>query len=161
MNYFELFEIPVGFTIDPAKLNQTYISLQKKYHPDYFGQSNEEEQTNALELSSMVNKAYRTFKSRDLTLQYFLQMKELMEEGEQYKLSPGFLMEVMELNELKMDWAAPAEITRKAKAMEEEIFGEIKHLLEGYDDEKATEADLLKIKDYYYKKKYIDRLLAE
>ena len=161
MNYFELFEIPVGFTINPAKLNQTYISLQKKYHPDYFGQSNEEEQTNALELSSMVNKAYRTFKSKDLTLQYFLQMKELIEEGEQYKLSPGFLMEVMELNELKMDGAEPEEITRKAKDMEEEIFGEIKHLLENYDDKKATEADLLKIKDYYYKKKYIDRLLAE
>jgi len=161
MNYFELFEIPVGFTINPAKLNQTYISLQKKYHPDYFGQSNEEDQTNALELSSMVNKAYRTFKSKDLTLQYFLQMKELIEEGEQYKLSPGFLMEVMELNELKMDGAEPEEITRKAKDMEEEIFGEIKHLLENYDDKKATEADLLKIKDYYYKKKYIDRLLAE
>jgi molecular chaperone HscB len=45
--------------------------------------------------------------------------------------------------------------------MEDEIFGEIKTLLEGYDDGKATVADLLKIKDYYYKKKYIDRLLAE
>jgi molecular chaperone HscB len=161
MNYFELFEMPVGFTIDPVKLNQTYISLQKKYHPDYFGKSNEEDQLNALELSSMVNKAYRTFKSKDLTLQYFLQMKELIEEGEQYKLPPDFLMEVMELNELKMDGADAEEITRKAKALEEEIFGEIKHLLEDYNDEKAKEADLLKIKDYYYKKKYIDRLLAE
>lgn len=161
MNYFELFEIPVGFSIDPVKLNQTYISLQKKYHPDYFGQSNDEDRANALEISSRVNKAYRTFKSKDLTLQYFLQMKGLIEEGEQYKLPPDFLMEVMELNELKMDGAAPDEITRKAQLMEGEIFGEIKTLLEGYRDDQATESDLLKIKDYYYKKKYIDRLLAE
>jgi len=161
MNYFELFEIPVGFAIDPVKLNKTYISLQKKYHPDYFGQSNEEDQLNAVELSGQINKAYRTFKSKDLTLQYFLQIKGLVEEGEPYKLPPDFLMEVMELNELKMDGAAPEEITRKAQTMEDEIFGEIKTLLEGYDDGKATVADLLKIKDYYYKKKYIDRLLAE
>jgi molecular chaperone HscB len=161
MNYFELFSMPVGFAIDPVKLNQTYISLQKKYHPDYFGQSNEEDQSNALELSSMVNKAYRTFKSKDLTLQYFLQMKGLMEEGEQYKLPPDFLMEVMDLNELKMDGAAQEEITRRAQMLEDEIFSEIKPLLEGYEDEKMTQPDLLKIKDYYYKKKYIDRLLAE
>jgi molecular chaperone HscB len=161
MNYFELFGIPVGFVFDPVKLNQTYISLQKKYHPDYFGQSNEEDQSKALELSSMVNKAYRTFKSKDLTLQYFLQMKGLMEEGEQYKLPPDFLMEVMDLNELKMDGAAQEEITRKAQMLEEEIFSEIKPFLDGYEDEKTTNSDLLKIKDYYYKKKYIDRLLAE
>jgi molecular chaperone HscB len=161
MNYFELFEMPVGFTLDPVKLNQTYISLQKKYHPDYFGQSSEEDQSNALELSSMVNKAYRTFKSKDLTLQYFLQMKGLIEEGEQYKLPSDFLMEVMDLNELKMDGAAPDEINRKAQMLEEEIFSEIKPLLESYEDQKATQTDLLKIKDYYYKKKYIDRLLAE
>lgn len=161
MNYFELFDLPVGFAIDPVKLNQTYISLQKKYHPDYFGQSNDEDRANALEVSSQVNKAYRTFKSKDLTLQYFLQMKGLIEEGEQYKLPPDFLMEVMELNELKMDGASPEDITRKARLMEEEIYGEIKNLLESYSDERATESDLLKIKDYYYKKKYIDRLLAE
>ena len=161
MNYFELFNIPVGFTIDQAKLNQTYISLQKKYHPDYYGQSNKEDQSNSLEMSSLVNKAYRTFKNKDLTVKYFLQMKELIEEGEQYKLSPDFLMEVMELNELKMDGAAAEEITRKAQIMEEELYGEIKTVMEGYSDEKVTPTDLLKIKDYYYKKKYIDRLLAE
>jgi molecular chaperone HscB len=161
MNYYELFGFPVGFTIDPVKLNQTYISLQKKYHPDYFGQSSPEDQSQALELSSQVNKAYRTFKNKDLTLQYFLQMKGLTEEGEAYKLPPEFLMEVMDLNELKMDGAEPEEIKRKAEQLEEEIFGEIKLLLENYLDEEATTEDLIKIKDYYYKKKYIDRLLAE
>ncbi len=161
MNYFELFGIPVGFHMDPVQLNKTYIALQKKYHPDYYGQSGEEDQSEALERSSAVNKAYRIFKNKDLTLQYFLQLKGLIEEGESYKLPPDFLMEVMELNEMKMDGASAEEIKCKATALEEEIYGAIKHLMDNYDDEKATTADHLHIKDYYYKKKYIDRLLAE
>jgi molecular chaperone HscB len=161
MNYFELFEFPVGFSVDQGLLNRRYIALQKKFHPDFFGQATEEEKAHALEQSSMVNKAYKTLKSKDLTLQYFLQMKGLIEEGEQYKLAPAFLMEVMELNELKMDGAEKADIDQKAGILFDEIFDEVKTLLESYDDANATEADLLKIKDYYYKKKYIDRLLAE
>ena len=161
MNYFELFGLSVGFHIDQASLNRTYIQLQKKYHPDFHGQDSEEERTNALEQSSLVNRAYRTFKSPDLTMQYFLQFKELIEEGEAYKLPPAFLMEVMELNELKMDGATKEEVDQKANALQNEIFLEVKDVLDNYDDSLATEKDHIRIIEYYYKKKYIDRLLAE
>jgi molecular chaperone HscB len=161
MNYFELFGFPVGFYIDQPTLNKTYIQLQKKYHPDFHGQDSEEERAEALEQSSMVNKAYRTFKSPELTMQYFLQLKGLIEEGEAYKLPPAFLMEVMELNELKMDGAEKVEVDKKANELQNEIFAELNGILESYDDALATEKDMLSIKDYYYKKKYIDRLLAE
>ncbi len=161
MNYFELFEFPVGFSVDQGLLNRRYIALQKKFHPDFFGQATEEEKAEALEQSSLVNKAYKTLKSKDLTLQYFLQMNALIEEGEQYKLPPDFLIEVMELNELKMDGADKTEIDLKATALFDEILEEVKPLLENYNEATATESDHLKIKEYYYKKKYIDRLLAE
>ncbi len=161
MNYFELFELPVGFSIDKGELTRKYIQLQKKFHPDFYGQSSVEDRIFALEKSSEINKAYQVFKNSDLTIQYFLQLKGLMEEGEQYALPPAFLMEVMELNELKMDGAEKAEIDQKATNLFNEIFEEVKELLENYIDAEATEADFQKIKDYYYKKKYIDRLLAE
>jgi molecular chaperone HscB len=161
MNYFELFGLPIGFSIDQPQLNRTYISLQKKFHPDFYGQATEEEKAYALEQSSIVNKAYKTLKSKDLTLQYFLQMKGLIEEGEQYKLPSDFLFEVMEINELKMDGAEKEEIEQKAKTLFEKIRLEILSLMENYNNATATQEDLLKIKDYYYKKKYIDRLLAE
>lgn len=161
MNYFELFEIPVGFQFDQQAINRTYIRLQKQFHPDFFGQASEEDRAVALEKSSLVNKAYRTFKSKDLTIQYFLQEKGLIEEGEQYKLPPDFLMEVMDLNELKMDGTPGAEILSKASALQNEIYAGVKDLIENYDEKKAVESDWLSIKDYYYKKKYIDRLLAE
>jgi molecular chaperone HscB len=161
MNYFEMFGLPVGFYIDQPSLNRTYIQLQKKYHPDFHGQDSEEERTEALEQSSMVNRAYRTFKSPDLTMQYFLQIKGLIEEGEAYKLPPAFLMEVMEINEHKMDGASKEEVDEKANALQNEIFTEVKDILDNYDDSLATVEDHFRIKEYYYKKKYIDRLLAE
>ena len=57
MNYFELFELPVSFIVDKSKLALKYFELQKKYHPDFFTQSTEAEQSDALETSSQVNKA--------------------------------------------------------------------------------------------------------
>lgn len=161
MNYFELFQMKPGFVIDQASLTKTYIALQKKFHPDYYGQAGEEDRNFALEQSSLVNKAYKTLRSRDLTLQYYLQWKGVLTEGEQYKLPPGFLMEVMELNEMKMDGAGAEEISRKAKELQEEMYAEVKTLLENFDEEKVTDADIAGLKNYYFKKKYIDRLLAE
>jgi molecular chaperone HscB len=161
MDYYELFGIPIGFNIDQKDLNRNYIRLQKQFHPDFYGQASEEDRAIALEKSSMVNKAYRTFKSKDLTIQYFLLEKGLIEEGEQYKLPPDFLMEVMDLNELKMDGAPKEEISEKAMALQNEIYAGVKELIENYEEKKAGESDWLSIKDYYYKKKYIDRLLAE
>jgi molecular chaperone HscB len=161
MEYFELFDFPIGFNIDQKLLNRTYIQLQKKYHPDFYGQASEEERAITLEKSSLVNKAYKTFKDTDLTIQYFLQQKNLIEEGEQYKLPPDFLMEVLELNEMKMDGASLEQVQEKALKMGSDLLEEVRSLLENYDDSKASEADWLRIKDYYYKKKYIDRLLAE
>lgn len=161
MNYYELFGIPVGLKINQVILNRTYIQLQKKYHPDFYGQASDEDKEFALEQSSNINKAYRAFKNPDLTLKYFLELKGLLEEGEQYKLPADFLMKVMDLNELKMDGVSQQEILSKAIDLQKEIFAGIKDLMEQYDDETTQESELIQLKDYYYKKKYIDRLLAE
>ena len=51
MNYFELYEIPIAFLIDPLALKKKYFELSRKYHPDFFSQENESEQAEALEKS--------------------------------------------------------------------------------------------------------------
>jgi molecular chaperone HscB len=70
-------------------------------------------------------------------------------------------MEVMELNEMKMDGADAATIRQSAAAILQALKAEVEPLLQHYDDATATEVQLAAIKAYYYKKKYIDRLLAE
>lgn len=154
MNYFELFELPVSLKIDKGRLAQKYFELQKKYHPDFFTQATEHEQEQALELSSQLNKALKILKNEDETIKYVLQLKGLLEEEEKYQLPPAFLMEMMELNEDLSDNSA-AQIA----GIEKELHTEVEHILEDYNDAAVSTPDLLKLKEYYYKKKYLKRIL--
>ena len=80
MNYFELFELPVSFKIDKSKLAQKYFELQKKYHPDFFSNSGENEQDEMLERSSDINKAYKTFQNKDWSKIYEDSKSRLLDE---------------------------------------------------------------------------------
>jgi len=166
MNHFELFELPISLHPDTRQLKQKFYALSRKFHPDFYTQESELEQAEALEKSSQINKAFKIFQDGDETIKYVLQLKGLLQEEEKYDLPPAFLMEVMELNEqmmeAKMDGEA-ASATRLKTAiaeLEEEIYAPVKMIVEGYEEGKTTEADLLKVKEYYYKKKYLNRILA-
>ena len=154
MNYFELFELPVSIQIDKSKLARKYFELQKKYHPDFFARGTEHEQEQALEISSQLNKALKIFKNPDQTIKYVLQLKGLLEEEEKYQLPPAFLMEMMELNE-----ELSAESVQQINGLESQLYSEVQPIIENYDDASATTANLLKLKEYYYKKKYLQRIL--
>ena len=154
MNHFELFELPVSFKIDKSKLAQKYFELQKKNHPDFFAKGTEHEQEQALEISSQLNKALKIFKNPDQTIKYVLQLKELLEEEEKYQLPPAFLMEMMELNEELSENSA-----QQINDLETQLYSEVKPIIENYDDATASTASLLKLKEYYYKKKYLQRIL--
>lgn len=154
MNYFELFELPVSFKIDKNKLAKKYFELQKKSHPDFFANGTEHEQEQALEISSQLNKALKIFKNDDQTIKYVLQLKGLLEEEEKYQLPPAFLMEMMELNE-----ELSADSAQQLQELEKQLYSEVAAIIENYDDATASTADLLKLKEYYFKKKYLQRIL--
>ncbi len=166
MNHFELFEIPISLRPDIQQLKQKFYALSRKYHPDFYTQENEFEQSEALEKASQINKAFKVFQNKDETIKYVLQLKELLEEEEKYTLPPVFLMEMMELNEqmmeAKMDEDANATVKIKdtISTIEEEIYAPVKDIIEGYEEAKTTKEQLLKVKEYYYKKKYLNRILA-
>ena len=154
MNYFELLELPVNINVDQSALSKKYFELQKKYHPDFYAKADEADQQEALEKTSELNKAYKTLKDQDATIQYLLKIKGLLQEEEKYPLPPDFLMEVMELNEnLSEDSAA------SIKAFEATIYTDVKPIIEEYNDATVTSAELLQLKEYYYKKKYLQRIL--
>ena len=154
MNHFELFGLPVSFKIDRSKLAEKYFELQKKYHPDFFTQGTEHEQEQALETSSQLNKALKIFKNEEETIKYVLQLKGLLEEEEKYQLPPAFLMEMMELNEELSESSA-----QQINEIEKGLYAAVEPIIENYDDSTGSKADLLKLKEYYYKKKYLQRIL--
>jgi molecular chaperone HscB len=154
MNYFELFNLPISLQVDKSILPKKYFELQKKYHPDFFSQASEEEQTEVLEKSSEINKAFKTLQDQDATIKYVLQLKGLLEDEEKYQLPPDFLMEVMELNEELTDESIPL-----IEQLEKDIYTEVAPIIEEYDDNSVSVENLLKIKEYYFKKKYLKRIL--
>lgn len=161
MNYFELFELPVSLVVDQKQLSSQYFALQKKYHPDFFTNATEQEQNEVLEKSSMVNKGFKTFKDKDSTIKYVLELKGLLQEEEKYELPPDFLMEMMELNESLMDddILNIEETETKIFQLQKVLYDEVQNIIENYTDDRTTDAQLLQVKDYYYKKKYLKRIL--
>lgn len=166
MNYFELYNIPVSLKVDAAPLKQQFYALSRKYHPDFFTAATEEEQADALEKSSMVNKAFKTFSNPDETIKYVLMQKGLLEEEEKYQLPNGFLMEMMELNENLMDAKLEGDQTALENQqsgienLQMEIYEPIKQIVEHYQEGVTSKEELLQVKEYYYKKKYLNRILA-
>ena len=154
MNYFELFEIPITPEVNQVELNKKYLALQRKYHPDFFTNASEDEKSEALERSSLINEGLKTLKNPENTLQYVLQLKGLIEPEEKYRLPNDFLMEMMELNE-ELDEQSLTAI----KAYETGLYKEVQPILQGYDDQKITAEELARLKEYYYKKKYLRRIL--
>ena len=165
MNYFELYNIPVSLTFDQQEVKKKFYELSRQYHPDFFSQNPEDEQADSLEKSSLVNRAYRTFQNPDATIKYVLQSKNLLEEEEKYQLPPEFLMEVMELNEQLMDakmeqeTSALSNIQTQINILQSEIYEPVKSIIEYYKEGVTTTEELLQVKEYYFKRKYLNRIL--
>ncbi len=161
MNYFELFDIPVQLKVYTGSLSKKFFELSKKYHPDYFANEDNKAQIEALEKSALLNKAWKTFQNPDETVKYVLQLKGLLQEDEKYELPPDFLMEVMEINEQLMDGGNRAALATKIKDLQSGIYEPVKNYIENYTEGITTEKELLQVKEYYYKKKYTDRIKKE
>jgi len=163
MNYFELFGLPIGFQVDATKLRQAYMEIQRTSHPDKFTQSSTEDQDIALEKSAIANKAFTLLNNKELILPYVLEVLGYMETDEKYALSPDFLMEMMDLNEAWMDADSDTDksnVTEQVKTIQNAIYTPVKAILEGNSIDITKEA-MLQVKEYYYKKKYLDRILAD
>ena len=164
MTYFELFDLPVQLKVNTASLSKQFFALSKKHHPDYFANESEAIQAEALEKSALLNKAWKTFQNQDATIKYVLMEKELLVEEEKYELPPAFLMEIMDINEALMDASEPAVATKlkaEIETLQSAIYNAVKEIVENFQEGITSEKELLQVKEYYYKKKYLDRIKRE
>lgn len=163
MNYFELYDLPVSFLPDPEKVKKGYYRLSRQYHPDFYGQASGEEQAEVLQKASDVNRAYKVFTNPDETVKYVLTLKGLLEEEEKYQLSTEFLMDMMELNEQAMEIADETDAARLKDSIfqhQKEIYEPVEAIMENYQEGISTQKELLQVKEYYFRKKYLNRILA-
>ncbi len=164
MNYFELFGLPIGFQVDTQKLRAAFMEIQKASHPDKFAQGSSEEQEAALEQSSMANKGFTLLNQKERILPYVLELLGIMTPDEKYALEPAFLMEMMDLNEAWMDAEdenAKQSIINQVEKLKTEIYAPIQTYMEMGQIDSLSQEAMLQIKSYYYKKKYLDRILED
>lgn len=166
MDYFEFYGLPLSFFPDQAVVKQQFYALSKKYHPDFYINKSEVEQEQALELSTLNNKAFQVLKDPKKTLKYILELKNLIAEGDNYTLPQTFLMEMMDLNEAIMelqfdaDSQKLADINTQLQSMEQKLNNELETYTRGFETISADQqnANLLKVKDIYYRNKYLQRI---
>lgn len=157
--------MPVAFILDEKLLRQRYLENNRRYHPDFHTMENEAHQTEMLALATQNNQAYKTLLNPDTRMHYILELKQTVsKEGNDNQLPPDFLMEMMEINEelmdLEMDFDKKVfdRIEAKIDTLIETLNADIHPTLMAYDDTNTDEEEMLKIKFFYQKKRYLLRI---
>jgi len=100
IDYFALFEMPRQLWIEMGGLEQKFLQLSWKLHPDNFVNATEQERELSLKRSSELNDAYRTLRDPIERVEYLLAIEGERREGEKKQQAPPELLEeVFELNE--------------------------------------------------------------
>lgn len=155
----------MSFSPNKDLVKQQYFKLSRKYHPDFVSNGTDEEKEQALQTSSLINNAYKIFNNPDETIKYILQLKGLIVDEEKYVLPNDFLMDMMELNEKLMDAKMEANLDLidacklAIKKTQQNIYDVVKEIIENDNEFDFSEKKLLLVKDYYFKKKYLNRIL--
>jgi molecular chaperone HscB len=98
--YFAVFGLPHKLWIEMSALEQKFLQLSWKLHPDNFVNATETERELSLKRSSELNDAYRTLRDPITRVEYLLGLENMRKEGEHKQQAPPELLEeVFELNE--------------------------------------------------------------
>ncbi len=99
-DYFAMFEMPRKLWIEMGALEQKFLQLSWKLHPDNFVNANPDEREISLKRSSELNDAYRTLRDPVARVEYLLAIEGARKEGQtKQQAPPELLEEVFELNE--------------------------------------------------------------
>jgi molecular chaperone HscB len=164
MNYFELFGLPIQLSVDKSLLAQRFqklIALEDNGHSrtGIPVSANSDPQH-----AAVISTAYKTLINQDETIRYVLYLKDLMHEDEKYEPDPEFMTAIYEMGETLAELTEGEE--DKLEALESEVkdllkktYADVEHIVENYEEGAVSEKELLQVKEYYYRKKYLQRVL--
>jgi len=165
MNYFEFYGLPVALSVDEAAVRRIYLLNSKKYHPDFHTLSDETEQAQMLELSTRNNEAFKILSDSDKRIRYVLELKGLIgQDNENPSLPQDFLMDMMEINEALMELEFDFDpegynnTFQRVEKLENELETNVQPLLSSWTETTGNDPDLEKVRDYFFKKRYLLRI---
>ena len=148
-NAFKLFNIPCAITLEEKALEEAYLALQIKVHPDKFMQKEEQEKRYAQEYASVLNQAYSILSSEETRALHFLEVQGLTsDELKKYKVPASIISQQFELQERLENGESiheiQAEITASIHACVESLIHAINQELLEEACQKAVELRFLK-----------------
>lgn len=115
IDYFELFSLPSGFSLDKSQLKRKFLQWQGLVHPDRLppakdSQARRQQEDWANMWSSIVNEGYKTLGDDRLRGEYILEKKGVAIAEEDKMDDPELLMEIMEVREALEDAQTQEEV---------------------------------------------------
>lgn len=160
-DFFVLFGLPVAFSVDMDRLEQAYLDIQGKVHPDRFTHLPDADKRLSMQWATHANEAFRTLKSPLARGQYLLELKGVDPAFEtNTAMSPAFLME-------QMEWREALGEAREAADEEvlEELARRIRHsnrsLIEQLAVQLDQQGDLEAAADTVRRLKFLEKLQHE
>jgi molecular chaperone HscB len=181
-DYFLMFAMPRKLWIEMGSLEQKFLQLSWKLHPDNFVNALPEERDISLKRSSELNDAYRTLRDPVARVEYLLAIEGMRKEGQtKQQAPPELLEEVFELNEsleelreAKASGGDTASLRQRLDAAEKhfeqklgEVDGQLQAAAREWDkaiddkaDESARKVVMGKLNDLLNRRSYIRNLVV-
>lgn len=160
-SYFQLFELPVQFSVDSTALGERYRQLQRELHPDRFASAADHEQRIAVQYSAFVNEAYAALRAPLSRALYLLELKGMSQQDiSREQVDGGFLIEQMELREKLESMHDLVDPDTVLDHLVKEISGDIK-VHQSEFESAYNQSDLSAAASACVKMQYLEKLLQE
>ncbi|MBS0346559.1 MAG: Fe-S protein assembly co-chaperone HscB [Proteobacteria bacterium] len=160
-DFFELFGLEPRFAVDLDRLEQAYLEMQGRVHPDRFAHLSDAEKRLSMQWATRANEAFRTLKSPLARGQYLLELKGVDPAFEtNTAMSAEFLMEQMEWREALEEAREAADedvLDDLARRIRRDTKGLVEQLQAAFD----TAGDLEAAADTVRRLKFLEKLQHE
>jgi molecular chaperone HscB len=155
MLFYESFGLEPSLSLDAEELKKRFYERSRKWHPDRFSRASTEEQKKALEMTAVLNDAFRTLRDPIARAEYFLKENgiELSKEA-----PPELLEEVFELNMALEELRDGDDSTRPQLREARDRFVAMR---ESIDQSLTATTDLEEVRSLLNRRRYIRNLIRD
>lgn len=163
MRYFEALGLEPRLTLDAAGLQKRFYERSRQWHPDRFSTRSAAEQAQALEMTALINDAFRTLRDPVARAEYVLSENGLEASTQRGKDVPADLLEeVLELN-MALEEADRDQITRSLaqfEQMQAAVDAQLEAQFAAWDANPES-ANLQPVRASLNRRKYIANLVRD
>jgi molecular chaperone HscB len=140
MTYYEALGLEPKLSLDLDDLKIRFYDRSRQWHPDRFSRASAEEQRRALDMTALLNDAFRTLRDPWMRAEYFFKLTNVELPKE---LPPGALEEFFELNMTLQELKSGDESVRP------QLIAAQERLRKSYEDTGAELGTLFELYDKF------------